>query len=149
MAKLPIFTGEYHHILDFKRRLAIPVKFRHSFAGKAVITKGLDGCLFVYPTPVWEKLAEKLGQLPLGERKMRQFVRLTLAGAIESEVDRQGRVLIPNYLSEFAALKKDAVIIGLYDRLEVWNERAWVKSRNTAEKEKDTVAEELGRLGIY
>lgn len=149
LPKLPIFTGEYHHLLDLKRRLAIPVKFRGSFGGKAVITKGLDGCLFIYPTPVWEKLAEKLGSLPLGEKKMRQFVRLMLAGAIESDVDRQGRVLIPNYLSEYAALKKDAVIIGLYDRLEVWEEKEWVKSRNAAEKEKDTVAEELGRLGIY
>jgi len=149
LAKLPIFTGEYHHLLDFKRRLSIPVKFRNSFHGKAVITKGLDGCLFIYPTPVWEQLAEKLGSLPLGEKKMRQFVRLMLAGAIESDVDRQGRVLVPNYLSEFASLKKDAVIIGLYDRLEVWDEKEWVKSRNAAEKEKDTVAEELGRLGIY
>lgn len=136
-------------MLDFKRRLAIPVKFRSSFHGKAVVTKGLDGCLFVYPTPVWEKLAEKLGNLPLGEKKMRQFVRLMLAGAIESDVDRQGRILIPNYLSEFAYLKKDIVIIGLYDRLEVWDKDEWGKSRNEAEKDKDNVAEELGRLGIY
>jgi len=80
---------------------------------------------------------------------MRQFVRLMLSGAIESDVDRQGRVLIPNYLSEYAALRKDTVIIGLYDRLEVWEEKEWVKSRNAAEKDKDVVAEELGRLGIY
>lgn len=149
MSKVPIFTGEYHHLMDFKRRLAIPVKFRSTFRGKAVITKGLDGCLFVYPTEVWEKLAEKLGSLPLGEKKMRQFVRLMLAGAFESDVDRQGRILIPNYLSEFAFLKKDAVIIGLYDRLEVWDKEEWEKSRNAAEKEKDDVAEELGRMGIY
>lgn len=149
MPKLPIFTGEYHHLLDFKRRLAIPVKFRNSFGGKAVITKGLDGCLFVYPTAVWEKLAEKLGSLPLGEKKMRQFVRLMLAGAVESDVDRQGRILIPNYLSEFAYLKKDVVLIGLYDRLEVWDKEEWVKSRKEAEKDKDNVAEELGRMGIY
>lgn len=80
---------------------------------------------------------------------MRQFVRLMLSGAIESDVDRQGRILIPNYLSEFAYLKKDVVIIGLYDRLEVWDKEEWVKSRNDAEKDKDNVAEELGRLGIY
>lgn len=146
---MSIFSGEYHHLLDLKRRLAIPVKFRSSFGKKAVITKGLDGCLFVYPTPVWEKLAEKLGSLPLGEKKMRQFVRLMLSGAVESEVDRQGRVLIPNYLSEFAHLKKNAVIIGLYDRLEVWDETEWEKSSQEAEKEKDEVAEELGRMGIY
>lgn len=114
-----------------------------------MVTKGLDGCLFVYPAPIWDKLAEKLGSLPLGERKMRQFVRLTLSGAIESDVDRQGRILIPNYLSEFANLKKDVVIIGLYDRLEVWGKNEWEKSREEAEKEKNDVAEELGKLGIY
>jgi len=149
LPRTPIFTGEYHHLLDFKRRLAIPVKFRSTFHGKAVVTKGLDGCLFVYPAPIWDKLAEKLGSLPLGERKMRQFVRLTLSGAIESDVDRQGRILIPNYLSEFANLKKDVVIIGLYDRLEVWGKNEWEKSREEAEKEKNDVAEELGKLGIY
>jgi len=149
LPKIPIFTGEYHHLLDFKRRLAIPVKFRSTFHGKAVVTKGLDGCLFIYPAPVWDKLAEKLGSLPLGEKKMRQFVRLMLSGAIESDVDRQGRILIPNYLSEFACLKKDVVIIGLYDRLEVWDQDEWNESRKEAEKEKDDVAEELGKLGIY
>jgi len=136
-------------LLDFKRRLAIPVKFRNTFHNKAVVTKGLDGCLFIYPVPVWEKLAEKLGSLPLGEKKMRQFVRLMLSGAIETDMDKQGRVLIPGYLSEFACLKKDVVIIGLYDRLEVWDIAEWNKSRKEAEEEKDNVAEELGKLGIY
>jgi len=149
MPKIPIFTGEYHHLIDFKRRLAIPAKFRGTFGNKAVITKGLYGCLFIYPLSVWEKLAEKFGSLPLGEKKMRQFVRLMLSGAIESDVDRQGRVLIPNFLNTFADLKKNAVITGLYDRLEVWNEERWEKSKFQAEKEKDKVAEELGKLGIY
>jgi len=149
MIKIPIFTGEYHHLIDLKRRLAIPAKFRRDFGRKAVVTKGLDGCLFVYPTSVWEKLAEKLGNLPLGERKMRQFVRVTLAGALETDVDRQGRILIPNFLNEFADLEKEAVITGLYDKLEVWNPDRWEKSKTQAEKEKDRVAEELGKLGIY
>lgn len=149
MPKIPIFTGEYHHLIDLKRRLAIPAKFRKSFGSKAVVTKGLDGCLFIYPTPVWEKLAEKLGNLPLGEKKMRQFVRLMLSGALETDVDKQGRVLIPNFLNGFADLKKDAVITGLYDRLEVWSPERWEKSKTQAETEKDDVAEELGKLGIY
>ena len=149
MQKLPIFSGEYHHILDLKRRLAIPVKYRNAFQRKAVITKGLDGCLFVYPESVWDKLAEKLGNLPLGEKKMRQFVRLMLSGATDTEMDKQGRILIPSYLSEFAFFKKKVVIIGLYDRLEIWDTEEWNKSKKEAEKDKDGIAEELGKLGIY
>lgn len=149
MQKIPIFTGEYHHLIDLKRRLAIPAKFRKNFGSKAVVTKGLDGCLFVYPTSVWEKLAEKLGNLPLGEKKMRQFVRLMLSGALETDVDKQGRILIPNFLNDFADLHKNAVITGLYDRLEVWSPKRWEQSKTLAEKEKDSVAEELGKLGIY
>jgi MraZ protein len=149
LKNIPIFTGEYHHLLDFKRRLAIPVKFRSTFHGKAVITKGMDGCLFLYPTLVWEKLAKKLGQLPLGEKKTRQFVRIILAGAVETEVDRQGRILVPSYLCVFAKLMKKVIISGLYDRLEIWDEREWEKTKQKAEREKERVAEELGRMGIY
>ena len=94
-----MFIGEYQHSIDKKRRIAIPAKFRGSFKTKAIITRGLDGCLFVYPTTTWEKIAEKLGSLPLGEKKMRQFVRITLSQAIETEVDKQGRILIPSYLN--------------------------------------------------
>lgn len=144
-----MFIGEYQHSIDKKRRIAIPAKFRGSFKTKAIITRGLDGCLFVYPTKTWEKLAEKLGSLPLGEKKMRQFVRLTLSQAVETEVDGQGRILIPNYLNEFADLKSEAVITGLYDRVEIWNRERWQKQTSEAEKDKDEMAEELGKLGIY
>ena len=144
-----MFIGEYNHTLDFKRRLAIPAKFRGIFQGKAVVTKGLDGCLFIYTEKVWEGIAEKLSNIPLGEKRMRQFVRTMLSGAIESEVDKQGRILIPNFLSQFALLKKDVVLVGLYDRLEAWDKEAWEKSRLVAEKEQEQVAEELGKMGIY
>lgn len=144
-----MFIGEYQHSIDKKRRIAIPAKFRGSFKTKAIITRGLDGCLFVYPTKTWEKLAEKLGSLPLGEKKMRQFVRLTLSQAVETEVDGQGRILIPNYLNEFADLKSEAVITGLYDRVEIWNRERWQQQTSEAEKDKDEMAEELGKLGIY
>ncbi len=144
-----MFIGEYQHSIDKKRRIAIPAKFRGSFKTKAIITRGLDGCLFVYPTATWEKLAEKLGSLPLGERKMRQFVRLTLSQAIETEVDKQGRILIPNYLNDFADLKSEAVVTGLYDRVEIWNRERWKKQTAEAEKDKEEMAEELGKLGIY
>jgi len=144
-----MFIGEYQYSLDLKRRLAIPVKLRDIFKGRAVITKGLDGCLFIYPVEVWDEIAKKLGSLPLGEKKTRQFVRLFLAGASETDVDKQGRILIPRYLSKFANLKKEIVIVGLYDRLEVWNKGSWEKSINKAEKDKDKTAEELGKSGIY
>jgi MraZ protein len=144
-----MFIGEYHYSLDLKRRLAIPVKFRKVFKGKAVITKGLDGCLFVYPLSVWEKMAEKLGKFPLGERRTRQFVRFILAGAIKSDIDKQGRILVPQYLGKFAHLKKEVVLVGLYDRLELWDKGRWEKSIARAEKDKDKTAEELGKSGIY
>jgi len=144
-----MFIGEYQYSLDLKRRLAIPSKFRSIFKGKAVITKGLDGCLFVYPVQVWKKMAEKLGTFPLGEKKTRQFVRFILAGAQEAEIDKQGRVLVPQYLGKFAKLKKQVVVVGLYDRLEVWDKTTWEKSIQKAEKEKDKTAEELGKSGIY
>ncbi len=144
-----MFIGEYQHSIDKKRRIAIPAKFRGSFKIKAIITRGLDGCLFVYPVATWEKLAEKLGSLPLGEKKMRQFVRLTLSQAVETEVDSQGRILIPNYLNDFADLNKEAVVTGLYDRLEIWNKERWHRQTAEAEKGKDEMAEELGKLGIY
>lgn len=144
-----MFIGEYNHTLDFKRRLAIPSKFRLMFKGKAVIAKGLDGCLFVYTEKVWKGIAEKLSNIPLGEKRMRQFVRIMLSGAIQTEVDKQGRILVPNFLSQFAGLKKEVVLVGLYDRLEVWDKETWEKSSKEAEKDQEQVAEELGKMGMY
>lgn len=144
-----MLIGEYKHILDPKKRMAIPAKFRKEIGKKAVITRGLDQCLFVYTIPEWEKVAEKLSELPTGSADTRNFVRLFLAGATDVEIDALGRVLIPDYLKEFAGLKDKAVVVGVYKRLEIWNEENWENYKQRIEKQTDMLAEKLGELGVY
>lgn len=143
-----MFIGEYHHSLDQKGRLAIPTKFRKFFGGKAVVTRGLDNCLFVYTMPEWKKLAEKLSNLPISQANTRAFARLMLAGAMDVDLDKQGRIILPEYLRSFAGMKKATVITGLYNRLEVWSEDAWTKYTKNTEKESVAIAEALAELGV-
>ena len=143
-----MLIGEYLHTIDPKKRLSIPAKFRKELGTKAVLTRGLDGCLFLFPVNEWEQLAEKLGKLPFGQQDSRGFVRLLLAGASEVEFDQLGRVLIPDFLKDYAALKKDAIIAGLFNKLEVWDETRWVNYKNNLEKNSDRIAEKLGELGV-
>lgn len=144
-----MFIGEYQHIIDQKKRVAIPSKFRAKFKKGAVVTKGLDNCLFIYPKNEWEVIAAKLGSMPVGERSTRSFVRLMLAGAVDTQLDSQGRVLIPAYLKQYAKLGKKVVVAGLFNRLEVWDETTWNKYKQSAEKDQDEIAEQLGKLGMY
>lgn len=144
-----MFIGEYQHTVDPKKRLALPSKFRKELGRKIVITRGLDKCLFVYPLKTWQILAEKLGTLPMGESGTRSFVRLMLAGAVDLDVDVQGRVLLPDYLKEYAGLNKNVVVAGLFNRLEVWDEAKWGSYKHAAEENTDQIAEQLGKLGIY
>ncbi len=144
-----MFIGEYQHSIDPKKRLAIPSRFRADLKNKVVVTRGLDKCLFIYPMKVWSALAEKLGNLPVGESGTRSFIRLMLAGAIDAEVDKQGRILIPDYLKGYAGLSKNVVIAGLYNRLEIWDEKKWGEYKKNAEKNSDEIAEQLGKLGVY
>jgi MraZ protein len=144
-----MFIGEYQHSIDPKKRLALPSKFRRELGGKVVVTRGLDKCLFVYPLKVWKELAEKLGTLPMGESATRSFVRLMLAGAVDSDVDSQGRVLLPEYLKEYAGLGRNVVVAGLFNRLEIWDESKWKTYKTKAEENTDDIAEQLGKLGIY
>ena len=143
-----MFIGEYKHSIDNKKRLAIPVKFRKELGGKAVLTMGLDGCLFIFPQKEWEQLAEKLGRLPFGQQDSRGFVRLLLAGASEVEFDQLGRVLVPDFLKDYAGLKKEVVIAGLFNKLEVWDETRWSSYKANLEKNSDRIAEKLGELGV-
>ncbi len=144
-----MFIGEYVHSIDLKKRLAIPSKFRSELKNKLVVTRGLDKCLFVYPMKVWEELAKKLGTLPVGESGTRSFIRIMLAGAVDVDLDNQGRVLIPDYLKEYAGLDRNVVVAGLFNRLEVWDEKKWTEYKQNAEKNTDEIAEQLGRLGVY
>ncbi len=143
-----MFLGEFRHNIDAKKRLAIPSKFRSELGQKAVLTIGFDKCLFLFPQKEWEKLAEKLSSLPLGQTSVRELNRLMLAGAAEVEFDRLGRVLIPDYLVKYADLKKKAVIAGLYNRIEIWSESRWDSYKTKAEKELGNLAEKLGELGV-
>ncbi len=143
-----MFIGEYHHSIDQKGRLAIPSKFRDSFKKGAVITRGLDNCLFIYTAAEWKILAEKLAALPISQANTRAFARLMLAGAMDVDFDKQGRVVVPEYLRKYAGMKKMTVIAGLYNRLEVWSEDAWEKYRVNAEKQSTEIAEALGELGV-
>lgn len=144
-----MFIGEYQHTVDLKKRVALPSKFRGELGNKVVVTRGMDKCLFVYPIKTWEKLAEKLGNLPVGEAGTRSFIRLMLAGAIDVDIDKQGRILIPDYLKEYAGFKKDVTVAGLFDRLEIWDKTKWNNYKMKAEKNSDEIAEQLGKLGVY
>ncbi|MFA7319347.1 MAG: division/cell wall cluster transcriptional repressor MraZ [Parcubacteria group bacterium] len=144
-----MFIGEYQHSIDPKKRLAVPSKFRSELKSKVVVTRGLDKCLFVYPMKTWEEIAGKLGSMPVGEAATRSFVRLMLAGATDCEIDKQGRVLVPDYLKDYAGLDKNVVIAGLFNRLEIWDEKKWNEYKKHAEKNTDEIAEQLGKLGVY
>lgn len=143
-----MFIGEYSHSLDIKGRLAVPARFRKRLSQGAVVTRGLDNCLFLYPQKEWLKLAEKLASLPISQAKSRAFARLMLAGAMDVKIDRQGRILIPDYLRQYAGLQKQTVIAGLYNRLEIWDQEIWNKYKTKTEKDSGEIAEAMGELGV-
>ncbi len=143
-----MFLGEFRHNLDSKNRLAIPSKFRTELNSGAVITRGLDKCLFIFSQKEWEALASKLINLPLSQADSRAFVRLMLSGAGNVEFDSQGRILVPEALRHYAGLSKKTVITGLYNRIEVWNQSDWEKYKSKTESASEEIAEKLGQLGI-
>lgn len=145
--KESVFIGEYTYSIDQKGRVALPAKFRSKLVGGCVVTRGLDKSLFIYPAEEWQKIATKLASLPLTSPKARAFTRLMLAGAMDVELDKQGRITIPNYLREFAKIGKSVVVAGLFDRLEVWAESTWKEYREKTEKDEE-FAENLTDLGI-
>jgi len=143
-----MFIGEYNHNLDEKGRLAIPAKFRSLHLSCDYTPKGLDNCLFLYTKEQWEKIAQKLSTLPISQSKARAFSRHFLAGAMDLEFDNQGRVTLPEYLRNFALLKKSVIVAGLYNHLEIWDENTWNKYKKESEENSTVIAEELGDLGI-
>lgn len=143
-----MFIGEYNHSIDEKGRLAIPVKFREELGRGAVVTRGLDNCLFVYTADEWKIMAEKLAALPISKANTRAFARLMLAGAMDCEIDKQGRVMLPEFLRKYAGIAKKAVVAGLFNRLEIWDETAWNKYKTATEKDSGDIAEALGELSV-
>lgn len=143
-----MFIGEYIYSIDSKKRLAIPAKFRRELGEKAVITRGLDNCLVIYPVGEWQKLTQKLESLPNSQQDARSFVRIMLSGAVDVELDKLGRILIPDYLKDYAALKKNVAMLGLSNRIEIWDEEKWTEYRARSEKEVGDMASRLQQMGI-
>ncbi len=143
-----MFIGEYNYTVDDKGRLALPAKFRESLKAGAVVTRGLDNCLFLYTKEEWQNLAVKLASLPLSQANSRAFSRLMLAGAMDVDMDSQGRVVLPEYLRKYANLEKKVIIAGLFNRLEIWDENAWQTYKEKTEKDGNDIAENLSQLGV-
>ncbi|MBU9729009.1 MULTISPECIES: division/cell wall cluster transcriptional repressor MraZ [Diplocloster] len=141
-----MFMGEYNHSIDPKGRLIIPSKFREILGDEFVVTKGLDGCLFVFPNDEWQAFEEKLRTLPMANKNARKFSRFFMAGATTCELDKQGRILLPSTLREFADLEKDVVLAGLLNRIEIWSKARW--NENNTYDDMDDIAEQMMDLGL-
>ena len=141
-----MFMGEYNHTIDAKGRLIIPAKFREVLGDEFVVTKGMDGCLFVFDNSEWQAFAEKLRSLPMIDKEVRQFTRFFLAGAASVEVDTHGRILIPSVLREFANITKDAVLIGVVSRIEIWSKDRW--EGTVTYQDMEDISKHMVELGI-
>ncbi len=141
-----MFMGEYNHTIDTKGRLIIPSKFREQLGGQFVVTKGLDGCLFVYSNEEWQRIEEKFREIPLTTKDARKFSRFFFAGAADCEVDKQGRILIPSNLREYAGIDKDVVSVGVLSRVEIWSKERW--QDNGDYDDMDEIAEHMAELGL-
>lgn len=143
-----MLIGQYEHTIDSKKRLALPAKFRGELGEKVVITPGVDNCLVIFTEKQWQVESEKLSRLPIGQAEARSYSRVMLAGAMESALDKLGRILIPDYLKKYAGLNKDVVICGLSNRVEIWDREAWGNYKKNAEKDVADIVSKLGPLGI-
>lgn len=144
-----MLIGEYTHTIDAKKRLSIPARFRKEIGTTAVLTRGLDHSLVLYPLREWQVLAEKLIKLPAGQGSTRGFVRLMLAGAEEVELDSLGRITIADHLKAYAHIDSVVVVTGVYNRLEIWDEKMWDEYKVGIEANADEIAEKLGEIGAF
>ena len=138
--------GEYNHTLDAKGRLIVPAKFREILGEEFVVTKGMDGCLFVFANSEWEVFAEKLHDLPMINKEARQFTRFFLAGADSVQTDKMGRILIPSNLRDYAGITRDAVLVGVGSRVEIWSKERW--EGTVSFEDMDDIAKHMIELGI-
>ena len=144
-----MLIGEYTHNFDDKNRVSVPSKFRKEIGKKIVVTRGLDNCLFMYTLKEWQKISEKLGEMSMLASDTRGFNRFMLAGASEIDVDANGRILIPEYLRDFAKIEEKVVFAGVHNRVELWNENAWNEYKDKVVKQADALAEKLGQVGAF
>lgn len=142
------FTGEFEHTVDDKGRMAIPAKFRSKFADGLVVTRGLEGCLYVYTLAEWSSLAEKIAKLPLSQSNARSFQRIMFSGATDCYPDQQGRIVLPAFLRSYAGIGSEVVIAASGTRLEIWPKDRWQEVKSRLEKETESIAEQLAHLGI-
>jgi len=143
-----MFIGEYQHSVDEKGRITFPAKFRKALSGNIVITRGLDTCLFIYTLKEWQKLTDKLASLPMSQANARAFSRFMLAGAMDAKLDGQGRILLPDYLRTHAKIRKDAVLVGVNTRLELWAKEQWATYTKETESHASALAEKMVDLGV-
>lgn len=143
-----MFIGEHQHTIDPKGRIIMPAKFREDLGESFVVTKGLDNCLFVYPNPEWKILEDKLRTLPLTSKDARAFTRFFFAGACECQLDKQGRILIPSNLREYAKLDREIVTIGVLSRVEIWSREVWEGYNDQADMDHEAIFERMSDLGI-
>lgn len=143
-----MFIGQFEHSIDEKYRIAIPAKFRKELKGGAILSKGLDGCLFMFQKAKFTEMAQNISKLPLSKSSARLYARLMLASAEEVEFDNQGRIILPGYLRKFGSFKKSAVVIGLYDRVEIWSKEVWEKESNKTDRQAGELIEDLSELGV-
>lgn len=140
-----MFLGEYSHTIDDKGRLTVPSKFRTDLAVGIVVTRGFDQNLMVYPMPGWQKLSERVLSKPISDPRVREFRRLLFSGAADLTQDRQGRILLPPFLREYAGIMDEVVIVGMYDHLEIWSATAWQTQRDRIDHPMDGAGwEQLG-----
>lgn len=142
-----MLIGEYQHTLDPKKRISLPAKFRKEVGSSVVVTRGLDQCLFMYSPQAWSEITKKLAKLPVGQADTRGIARFLLAGAVEIEVDKAGRILLPEFLKDFAKLESRVVLAGVGDRIEVWSDQVWKVYKRQIESEAEDMAQALGDLG--
>lgn len=143
-----MFLGEYNHSIDAKGRLIVPAKFREDLGEEFIVTKGLDGCLYIYPDNEWRDFEKKLSELPMGKSDIRKMVRFFLSAATQVELDKQGRILIPGTHREFAGLEKDVVLAGVGKKIEIWSKEKWEETATFDYEDMDDVAERMADLGI-
>jgi MraZ protein len=143
-----VYLGEYEHSLDAKGRLAIPARFRAQLGEGAIITRGFDGCLVIYPADVWRTVAERLDSLSSTQEAARKAKRFVFSGATECEFDKQGRVLVPAFLRSYAELTETVVVVGQYSRIEIWDRDHWEKVSARAQEDGTRIAEQLASLGL-
>lgn len=143
-----MFIGEHHHSIDEKGRLQVPSKWRSRLAEGAVVTKGFDGSLKFYPLSVWQDIAERLSQIPQSQPEARAYVRQTLAGAVDVDLDKLGRINIPGYLREYASVGKQVILAGLYDHIEIWDEKRWEEYQSRIDTDNPSLGDSLKEYGI-